>query len=243
MNTGYIKLHKQLTEWEWYTNIPVKTLFIHVLLKANYADKKWQGTLIKRGSFATSYKKLSQETGLSVMQVRTSISKLILTSEITQRSHNKFTVISVNNYDDYQSNNTQDNKQITKKQQTNNKQITTTNKEKEIKNIYIHIDDLNDLVLEEISAKYSVPLRAIQRKKEDLHMWLEEEQSRYKLKGKRRNLKLTLMNWVRRDIDSGKLKVEIKTELPNLPEISEEERQKNIATLAEMKSTLLGGAK
>src|SRR5690606_13990040 len=94
---------------------------------------------------------------------------------------------------------------------------------------YIYISDLDDSVLKEISEKYSVPLRAVLEKKEDLYMWLEEEPSRYKLKGKYRNLKLTLMNWVRRDLKSGSIRREEKIALPEVPEISEEERKKNIA--------------
>ena len=62
---GFIKIHRQITEWEWYTDIPVRILFEHCLFKANYETKKWQGIVIERGSFITSYDNLSLETGLS----------------------------------------------------------------------------------------------------------------------------------------------------------------------------------
>lgn len=131
--TGYIKTYRKMLEWEWYKDIPVRILFEHCLLKANFEEKKWRGQIIERGSFVTSYGNLAKETGLTVQQVRTAINKLILTSEITHKGHSKYSVITVNNWDCYQANNTQDNKQSTNNQQTNNKQITTTKEREEYK--------------------------------------------------------------------------------------------------------------
>ena len=128
---GFISISRKIIEWEWYSDNNVKSLFIHCLLKANYSSKNWQGKEIKRGSFISSYSKLSCELGLTVMQIRTAFAKLKKTNEITVKATNKNTLVTVVKYDDYQSksinNNKQDNKQITIKQQTNNNQITTTN--------------------------------------------------------------------------------------------------------------------
>jgi DnaD/phage-associated family protein len=121
----WIKLHSKMLDWEWYKNINVKTLFIHCLLKANWKDGKFQGQLIKRGSFVTSLEMLSKETNLSTQQVRTSLQHLISTSNLTSKSYNKFRIISVVNYDMYQQGNNVINKQITNNQQTDNKQVTT----------------------------------------------------------------------------------------------------------------------
>lgn len=127
---GFIKLHRQITEWEWYSNINVCRLFIHCLLKANHKDNKWQGIVIERGSFITSIENLAFETGLSGQQIRTALNKLKSTGEITSKTTNRYSVISINNWDMYQVDNKQDNKQITNKQQTDNKQITTNNNDK-----------------------------------------------------------------------------------------------------------------
>ena len=72
---GWIKLHRQILDWEWYDDINVKVLFLHLLLTANYEDKKWQGTTIKRGQLVTSRQHLAEQTGLSEQQVRTAINK------------------------------------------------------------------------------------------------------------------------------------------------------------------------
>lgn len=137
---GYIKLHRQITEWEWYSNINVCRLFIHCLLKANHKDNRWQGIVIERGSFITSIENLAFETGLSGQQVRTALNKLKLTGEITSKTTNRYSIISIKNWGSYQMDNTQDNKQITNKQQTDNKQITTNNNDKNDnneKNVYL----------------------------------------------------------------------------------------------------------
>ena len=131
---GFIKLHRQITEWEWYSNINVCRLFIHCLLKANHKDNKWQGIVIERGSFITSIENLAFETGLSGQQVRTALNKLKSTGEITSKTTNRYSIISIKNWNSYQLDNTQDNKQITNKQQTNNKQITTNNNDNNVKN-------------------------------------------------------------------------------------------------------------
>lgn len=83
---GWIKIFRQMIDWEWYKDVPTKTLFIHLLLTANYEDKKWKGITIKRGQLITSLNHLSEETGLSKQQVRTALKKLVATHEVTQLS-------------------------------------------------------------------------------------------------------------------------------------------------------------
>lgn len=129
---GYIKLHRSLLDWEWYEDANVMRLFLHFLLKANIEDKKWQGVEIKRGSFITSLENLSTETNMTIMQIRTALNKLKITHEITHKTTRHYSMITINNYNLYQDNNTQDNISITSKYHPDNIPITIT---KEIKNI------------------------------------------------------------------------------------------------------------
>lgn len=79
---GYIKLHRKIVDWQWYTDLPTRVLFEHLLLTANWQDNKWRDITIKRGQRITSLEHLSKETGLSVQNIRTSLSKLEKTRRI-----------------------------------------------------------------------------------------------------------------------------------------------------------------
>lgn len=125
-NNGWVVLYRKFLEWEWYDDTNTKILFLHILLKANWKDKRWRGIDIKRGSFITSRSKLSKETGLSEQQVRTSIDRLKSTSEITYQPTNQYTLIILNNYDKYQSKTTCE---TTSDQPASNQRVTTTNKD------------------------------------------------------------------------------------------------------------------
>ena len=73
------------------------------------------------------------------MQIRTALNKLKLTSEITLKTTSKFTLVTIENYDLYQCDEREITNKITSnvtlKQQTNNKQITTNKNYKNYKNI------------------------------------------------------------------------------------------------------------
>lgn len=136
---GWIKLYRKLIEWEWYKDTNVKVVFLHLLLLANHEDKKWQGITIKRGQLVTSYDKIASGTGLSLARVRTAISKLKMTHEITTQITNKYTLVTIENFDKFQG----EDKKIasnlasnstTKSQANNNKQEIKN--DKKIRNIY-----------------------------------------------------------------------------------------------------------
>lgn len=136
---GWIKLHRQFLEWEWYDDNNTKILFLHLLLKTNHKDRSYRGDIVKRGTLLTGLQLLSKETGLSVQQVRTSLGKLNSTNEITIKTSNKGTVIQVVKYDSYQ----EVTNEATTGQQTNNKQVTTNKKEKKEKKS-IDLPDLDE---------------------------------------------------------------------------------------------------
>lgn len=99
----YIKLSRKILEWEWYSDTNTKVLFLHMLLKANWKDGRFQGVEIPRGSFASSYQALALETGLTVKNVRTSLEHLKKTGEVAVNRHTKFSVFTIKNYTKYQS--------------------------------------------------------------------------------------------------------------------------------------------
>lgn len=125
---GYIKIYRKLVRWGWYKNSVVKDTFLHCLFMANFSDQPFEGTVIKKGQFVTSYENLASDLGFSVQQIRTAIKKLKSTGEITTKSTSKYTVITVENWEIYQC---QENfttskitSTLTNEQQTTNNQIT-----------------------------------------------------------------------------------------------------------------------
>ena len=92
---GWVKLHRSLFDWEWYDDIESFRLFIHCLLKANHKDCNWRGKEIRKGSFITSYNKLSEDTGLSIKVVRNRLKKLEKSGELGTQSNSKNTLITV----------------------------------------------------------------------------------------------------------------------------------------------------
>lgn len=144
INTGFIMLQRDIINWEWYTDVNTCKLFLHCLLKVNYSQKKWQGIVINKGEFITSYKKLAVETGLTVSKVRTSISKLIDSNCLIVEVTTSYTKILIPNLSDFvvktnQLNNDNQidtpfdkrvSKPLTNISQTNSNQIATTNTNK-----------------------------------------------------------------------------------------------------------------
>ena len=135
---SWIKLHRKIREWEWYTDPVVPRVFVHLLLSANWKDKKWQHTTIKTGELITSLANLSKELDLSVQRVRTALDKLQSTGVINTQATNKYTRIRVLNYCQYQDDEhqkgTKYNTQLANNQHSDNKKSTTTKEYKELKN-------------------------------------------------------------------------------------------------------------
>lgn len=102
MNNGYISLHRKILDWEWYTDANTIRLFLHLLLRANHAEKKWRGVTVKRGQLLTGRIKLCEELGITERGIRTSLTKLETTGEITIKTTSKFSIITVVNYSVYQ---------------------------------------------------------------------------------------------------------------------------------------------
>lgn len=138
-NLGFVKLFRKMLNWEWYKDVPVKTLFIHCLIRARHNEKRWRGLLLKQGQFPTGLTLLAKETGLSYQEIRTALKKLVSTNDITSEATTKGTIITVNNYSTYHDRkddgNVDINKRSTNEQQTGNKRATTIKNVKNVKKV------------------------------------------------------------------------------------------------------------
>lgn len=175
---GYIKINRGILEWEWYGNINTKVLFLHMLIKANWKEGKFQGIDIPRGSFVSSYPKLSDDLGLTVNEVRTALKHLISTGEITAKTYPKFTVFTVKNYCSYQDLNSQSTDNITDNSQSINSQSTV--KAQSINSQLTTIEEgkkeRREKGKKERSNIYTVPEKVRHKRGEYGHVLLSDEE-------------------------------------------------------------------
>ena len=144
---GFIKLYRSLMDWEWYQDANVMRVFLHLLLDANHKAKRWQGRVIEPGQTVTSRQKIAEGLGLSEQQVRTALTKLKSTGEITSIATNKYTLVTIENWASYQSPDdlatSKTTSDSTNEQPTDNQQITTNKNVKNVRsNIYAQNFDL-----------------------------------------------------------------------------------------------------
>lgn len=149
-NQGFIKLYRSFIDWEWFNDKNASRLFIFCLLKATYTTIDWHGIKIEKGSFVCSIYSLSKQLNISLQSIRTAIQNLQSTNEITIKTSSQGTIIQVVKYKEYQLSTNE----ITNEQQTDNKPITTTKKEENVKN------DKNDNIKKEIEI---LPLDKIEK--------------------------------------------------------------------------------
>lgn len=99
---GYIKLYRSMLDWERYLDSNTKDLFIHLLLKANYKTRRYNGMTIPRGSLFTSTARLAAELALTPKKIRISLDKLEHSGEIVKKGRANGQLITVVNYAFYQ---------------------------------------------------------------------------------------------------------------------------------------------
>ena len=206
MQSGWVKLHRGLLEWEWYKDANTRGLFIHCLLRANHADNSWRGKEIKRGSFFTSLDTLSTETGLTSRQIRTSLDKLIATGEVSSSGQARGRMITIANYDSYQSDDKLNDSEKSGKSQAHDR-LSTTNKndknDKNDKNINKPTPvkpKYEDCDLEFANQAFKEILKvSSDYKKPNLETWAKDVRLMREVDGKDLSEMATVWIWVRQD--------------------------------------------
>ena len=101
-SNGYVKLFRKMVDWEWYGDPNTKAVFLHLLLTANYKRTRFRGVTLKPGQTIIGRKALAETLGMSEQNVRTSLNHLKSTNEITIKVTNRFSVVTIVNWESYQ---------------------------------------------------------------------------------------------------------------------------------------------
>ncbi|EPC7230172.1 DNA replication protein [Salmonella enterica] len=105
---GFALLHRKIMDVPFYKDPEAAHLWIHLLLRANHEQTEVStdvgNVICDRGEFITGRNSLASETGLSADRVKALLRKFQNLGMITTKSNNRFTVLRVVKYDEYQSN-------------------------------------------------------------------------------------------------------------------------------------------
>lgn len=123
MDNGWIKLHRKALDSGLMQNQDLWMFWCWCLLKATHKPCKvmvgWQMVELQPGQFVFGRKKAAAELPLTEQTIRTCLKKLENLQNLTIKPTNKFSIITIINWDTYQSTNQQDNQQ-------NNQHVTSS---------------------------------------------------------------------------------------------------------------------
>lgn len=130
----FITLHRKITTSACFDDAELLKVWVWCLVRANHKDREivhaGQVIKLKRGDFITGRFEAAKELKTTSMKFRSRIALLEKLGQITRKVTNKYTIISVVNYDYYQGKE----KKLTNKQPTNNQQTTTDNNVNNVNN-------------------------------------------------------------------------------------------------------------
>lgn len=142
INQGFVKFPRKLLDWRWYGNNNTRIVYFDLLLRAEWTEREYLGVILERGQVAVTLPTLATGNCMSVQQVRTALNNLKSTGEITVTLTPRFSIITLNFYDELQGVNSQNNTQSTgcstQNQQAFSNEVnspTYNNKKKEEKNV------------------------------------------------------------------------------------------------------------
>ncbi len=171
---SYIKLFRKLLNSPIFENEKALKIWIWCLLKATHKERLQlvgqQEVTLQKGQFVFGRKRASEELKMSESTIYKYIKLLEKLQMISINSNNKFSVITVEKWEEYQVEELKDNNKVTTKEQQSN-----TNKN--VKNIYLYLYNKYKKQIEEQPNRV---VQIISRMKEttDYEMLTLEEQDK-----------------------------------------------------------------
>lgn len=99
--SGWYKQQRSLMERTWFKYPQMVQLYTLLKCLAYVTDGPYNGVVIRRGSCPTTRSEMMEMTGLSYSTLDRTLNKLISYGEITVKSYNRFSVVTICDYDTY----------------------------------------------------------------------------------------------------------------------------------------------
>jgi hypothetical protein len=169
MQRGYVKLWRRSIDNGWLQNHLLWAFWCWCLLKASHKQKDitvgFQRVVLEPGQFVFGRNNAAKELRASPQNIRTCVQTLIKTQNLTIKSTNRFSIISIINWDSYQQEenniNQQTNKQLTSNQPaTNHKQECKAFKNVKNKEERVSIPDWIDSALWDDFKEFRIRIKA-----------------------------------------------------------------------------------
>lgn len=106
MSGGWYKQLRNIPERPWFKDANVVLLYTFLKATAYVADGKYRDVIVRRGSCPTTRAEMMEATGLSYKQVDACLRRLIGYNEILVKGYNKFSVVTICDYDSCDGSNT-----------------------------------------------------------------------------------------------------------------------------------------
>ena len=142
MFRGYLKLHRKILESVVFSNPELLKIWVWCLCRANIKEKfvsintgrGYTEVKLKSGQFITGQFSASEELSLKPSKVYSLLKKLERIGKIERKAYTKYSLITINNFVDYQQLTTSDEKRTENELKTNLKRTKTEYKEDNEKN-------------------------------------------------------------------------------------------------------------
>lgn len=173
-NTSYIKLFRKLLNSPIFENEKALKIWIWCLLKATHKEREQlvgqRIVSLKKGEFVFGRKQASGELKMTESTIYKYIKLLEKLQMISIKSNNKFSIVSIEKWEDYQIEELKNNNKITTKEQQSN-----TNKN--VKNIYLFLFNKYKKQIEE-QPKRTIQIIGELKKCSDYELLTIEEQDK-----------------------------------------------------------------
>jgi len=137
-NTGWIKLHRKLLENPLIKEPRLLQVMAYCLLKANHKETKmlWNGQeiILKPGQFITGRTQANNDLGLKSIMFDRKLKILQNRGFLNREVNNRFSIITITNWEKYQNRQEEVNSQMNNKRTTDEQQMNTNKNDKNVKN-------------------------------------------------------------------------------------------------------------